>query len=228
MAIRFVSRFCNFNLREIASNHIWYRAITSNASGRPPSLSNAAVAQLVKEFFCFQDVDVRSVKQLPSYDDRNFYFRGTPESTRASLNSSEGEYLLKLNNPHCTSYSVLQGINALLNHLHASAFTKCIQPLASRQGEDLLKISKDKLYEYNGHLERPHDLYENIIMGAESTMAQHEEFFMRVVTFIPGECLDDVDKCYLTPRLLYDVGHAVGSAAAIMQVYCVFSACARL
>ena len=49
----------------------------SNAAGRPPSLSSAAVTKLVKEYFCFQHVDEHSVKHLPSYDDRDFYFRGT-------------------------------------------------------------------------------------------------------------------------------------------------------
>ena len=46
---------------------------------------------------------------------------------------------------------------------------------------------------------------------------------MRVVSYIPGECLDHVDKCYLTPSLLYSVGHSVGRAEAIIQVdyiYC--------
>ena len=189
------------------------RIMASNAAGRPPSLSSAAIAKLVKEYFYFHDVDERSVKQLPSYDDRNFYFRGcatTPEPA-SSITSrsilSDREYILKLNNPLIVSYDVLSGINDLLNHLHAKSFTKCNQPLASRGG-DLLKITKEELLEYEGHLEP----VETGDKSGECT------YFLRVLTFIPGECFDKVDKHCLTPRLLYDVGHCIGSAEAILQV----------
>ena len=184
----------------------------SNAAGRPPSLSSAAVAKLAKEYFYFQYVDEHSVKQLPSYDDRNFYFRGTvvPEGA-ASVGSStsSGEYVLKLNNPLLASCDILKGINDLLNHLHAKGFVKCNQPLINREGSDLLNITKDKLLEHENHLEST----ENMDESGKCT------FFLRVLTFIPGECFDQVDKCYLTPRLLYDVGHCVGSAEAILQVW---------
>ena len=185
----------------------------SNAAGRPPSLTSAAVTKLVKECFCFQYVDEHSVKQLPSYDDRNFYFRGTvpPEAAAniSPLSISSGEYVLKLNNPLLTSYDVLKGMNDLLNHLHARGFVKCNQPLVSRLGVDLLKITKDELLEYESHVAPS----ENIDKSGECT------FFMRILTFIPGECLDKVDKHYLTPRLLYDVGHCIGSVEAILQVW---------
>ena len=193
------------------------RIMSSNAAGRPPSLNSAAVAKLVKEYFYFHDVDERSVKQLPSYDDRNFYFRGstttsTPEPA-SSISSrsimSDREYILKLNNPLIVSYDVLRGINDLLNHLHAKNFTKCNQVLASREGGDLLKITKEKLLEYEDHLEP----VETGDKSGECT------YFLRVLTFIPGDCFDKVDKHYLTPRLLYDVGHCIGSAEAILQVY---------
>ena len=177
----------------------------SSAAGRPPSLSSAAVTKLVKNFFCFQDVDVQSVKQFPSYDDRNFYFRGTPEG---SVNRLEGEYVLKLNNPQFSSYDVLKGINALLKHLHANGFTQCISPMVSRKGADLLEITGKELFEYDSHLKQSEELKESAYMFS----------YMKVVTFIPGECLDEVDKCYLTPRLLYDVGKCIGSAEAILRV----------
>ena len=107
--------------------------LPSAATGRPPSLSRAAVTRLVTKVFPFQHVDQNSVKQLPSYDDRNFYFRGTPEHTPLEGASAymEREYVLKLNNPLLASYGVLKGINALLYHLHSKGFTECIQPMAS-------------------------------------------------------------------------------------------------
>ena len=194
----------------------------SCSAGRPPALCRAAVVKLVKEFFWFESVDEQSVKEFPSYDDRNFYFRGTLETvTRAADPADgmdaassltphaqpklEGEYVLKLNNPLFASYEVLLGTNSLLNYLHANGCTRCIRPLVGRAGADVLEITKEKLMDYESNS----DLIEKI---AES------KFFMRVVTFIPGECLDTVDKHHLTPRLLYDVGSCVGSTCALLQV----------
>lgn len=195
----------------------------SCSAGRPPALSNAAVANLVKHYYRFETVDKQSVKQFPSYDDRNFYFRGIPEvqpheplhipthpdfsAVRAVANQhrAEGEYVLKLNNPLFASFDVLKGINALLNHLHSNGCTKCIRPILSREKNDVLDITREKLLEFDSDLDVPEG-------EAES------KFYMRVVTFIPGECLDEIDKHHLTPRLLYDVGYCIGNANAIMQV----------
>lgn len=193
--------------------------MNSVTAGRPPSLSNAAVAKLVKDFFPFKAVDELSVKQFPSYDDRNFYFRGTleeapswePSATCAantdpkSAEDFEKEYVLKLGNPMFASYEVLNGTNALLNHLHAKGFTRCICPLVGRAGADVMVIARERLREYDSTLEVPEKMPEPNV-------------HLRVVTFIPGECFDEVDKHYLTPRLLYDLGHCMGNVNSIMQV----------
>ncbi len=56
------------------------------AAGRPPMVENETLAKLVSELYPF-----KAVKQLPSYDDRNYYFRGTTEE------KGEGEeFVLKL------------------------------------------------------------------------------------------------------------------------------------
>ena len=193
--------------------------MNSVTAGRPPSLSNAAVAKLVKDFFPFIAVDELSVKQFPAYDDRNFYFRGTlkeaptwersatctKDTNPKAADSFEKEYVLKLGNPLFASYEVLRGTNALLNHLYANGCTRCIRPLVGRAGADVLVIAREKLREYDNTLVLPEKMVEPNI-------------HLRVVTFIPGECFDEVDKHYLTPRLLYDLGHFMGSANAIMQV----------
>ena len=185
----------------------------SAATGRPPSLSRAAVTRLVTEVFPFQHVDQNSVKQLPSYDDRNFYFRGTPVRTPLEGAGAymEREYVLKLNNPLLASYGVLKGINTLLTHLHNKGFTECIQPMNSRDGEDVIQITGDQLREHGTCDHDPESITETVDECARPA-------FMRVVSYIPGECLDHVDKHYLTPSLLYSVGYSVGRAQAIIQV----------
>ena len=74
----------------------------------------------------------------------------------------------------------------------------------------MLKIPRNKLLEYDGS-EKP------VVTGSSDELAELV-CFARVVTFIRGECFDEVDKSYLTPRLLYDVGHCIGQANAILEV----------
>ena len=203
-AIRSISTWCN-----VMNNLV--------SAGRPPPLGNAAVAKLVKDYFPFKFVDELSVKQFPAYDDRNFYFRGTleegatpfatpiaEEDPKAAKNF-EKEYVLKLGNPLFASHEVLKGTNVLLNHLHANGCSWCIRPLVGRDGSDVFVIAREKLREYDSTPVLPEKTAEPNV-------------HMRVVTFIPGECFDEVEKQYLTPRLLYDLGHHLGSASAIMQV----------
>ena len=189
--------------------------MTSVSAGRPPSLSNAAVAKLVKDFFLFQAVDELSIKQFPSYEDRNFYFRGTLEAPteraaaeigKPAANTFEGEYVLKLGNPLFASYEVLKGTNALLNHLHANGCTRCIRPLIGREGANVFVIAREKLRE---HYDSTLELSEKMV---------EPNVHLRILTFIPGECFDEVDKHHLTPRLLYDLGQCMGSANTVMQV----------
>ena len=212
-----VTRAVRVLVRSFAS---WCSNMNTVTAGRPPSLSHATVAKLVKDFFPFKAVDEQSVKQFPAYDDRNFYFRGTLEegapawkpsatpTTEADPKAVENfkkEYVLKLGNPLFASYEVLKGTNALLNHLHANGCTWCIRPIVGRDGADVFVIAKEKLREYDSTLELPEKIAEPNV-------------HMRVVTFIPGECFDEVEKHYLTPRLLYDLGHRMGSANTVMQV----------
>lgn len=202
--------------RAVRRIYSWCSNMNSVTAGRPPSLSNAAVAKLVKDYFPFIAVDELSVKQFPAYDDRNFYFRGTLEEgvrpfatptagADPKAGNFEREYVLKLGNPLFASYEVLKGTNALLNHLHANGCNWCIRPLVGRDGTDVLVITREKLNEYDSTLVLPEKIVEPNV-------------HLRVVTFIPGECFDEVEKHYLTPRLLYDLGHHMGSANAVMQV----------
>ena len=186
--------------------------------GRPPALSNSAIAKLIKDHFRFSLVNEATVKELPSYVDRNIYFRGTPELTDTShcygeLVSStdqpdELEYVLKLNNPFFASYDILCGIDELLVYLHRKGINKCIYPLKSRKGDDTLEISREHLLTYES------------LVSSEVSVSEGTEvkFLMRVVTYIPGECLDHVEKQYLTPGLLYDIGNYIGRVDAVLSV----------
>jgi len=42
-----------------------------------PEVKGCSIAKLVTTLFPFKEVDKHSVKQLPSYEDRNYYLAGT-------------------------------------------------------------------------------------------------------------------------------------------------------
>ena len=182
--------------------------------GRPPLLSNSAIANLVKDSFCFSEVVESTVKELPSYVDRNIYFRGTLESTVTSQEESshqyeDKEYVLKLNNPFFTSFEILAGINSLLDYLQSKGITKCILPLQGRKGQSTTEITGEDLL-----------CYEKEEVSETTSEMKGMKFLMRIVTFIPGECFDSVDKQYLTPRLLDSVGNFIGKVDAVLNVSC--------
>lgn len=51
--------------RAVRCIYSWCSNMNSVTAGRPPSLSNAAVVKLVKDYFPFKAVDELSVKQFP-------------------------------------------------------------------------------------------------------------------------------------------------------------------
>jgi len=82
------------------------------ASGRycrPPELNGCIVAKLVAALFPFKEIDGRVVKQLPSYEYRNYYLAGT---TTAGGESME-EFVLKISNS-LMDIEVVEGLNAVL------------------------------------------------------------------------------------------------------------------
>jgi len=142
--------------------------------------------------FPFKEIDGRVVKQLPSYEDRNYYLAGT---TTAGGESME-EFVLKISNS-LMDIEVVEGLNAVTSHLHRQGFN-CPQPVPSRKGIAILKISKEQL-----------------LTGDPGAREGRKEFCVRLLTFIPGETLDSVPY---TPRLAYEAGRYLGSMDAALQV----------
>ncbi len=157
----------------------------SSATGRPPLLSASAVAQTVTKCFHFKMVDEATFKHLPSYCDRNYYFQG-----ETTLEKGQEEFILKLVNPVCMSYEAIEGIIEVLKHLNSRGLLSPY-PLSSRTGTDVIELSSAEL-----------------LMKKASSNEGGEimKYPVYVLSFIPGEIFDHVDKKYLTPALLYQVG----------------------
>ena len=160
---------------------------------RPPELKGCIVAKLVAVLFPFKDIDEHSVKQFPSYEDRNYYLAGT---TTAGDETME-EFVLKISNSLMDA-EIKEGLNTVTSYLHKKGF-ECPQPVPSRKGIVVLKMSKEQL-----------------VTGNPGAREGRKEFCVQLLTFIPGETLDSVPY---TPRLAYEAGRYLGSMDTALQVY---------
>ena len=159
----------------------------SVAAGRPPFLSTQQALAAIKKHFIFKEVDESSIKEFPSYRDRNYYFQG--ECT----DESHSEFVFKQSNPLSTTFEVMEGVNAVMKHLHSRSL-KTPYPLASKTGSDLIELSKSEL------------------LGSDDNSAEPEcmKYPVYVLSFIPGEIFDHVSKALLTPKLLFEIGELLG------------------
>ena len=57
----------------------------ANGFVRPPELESSIVAKLIPAVFPFKKVEESSVKQLPSYEDRNYYLTGVTEGVTSGV-----------------------------------------------------------------------------------------------------------------------------------------------
>ena len=160
---------------------------------RPPELKGCVVTKLVAALFPFKDIDEHSVKQFPSYEDRNYYLAGT---TTAGDETME-EFVLKISNSLMDA-EIKEGLNTVTSYLHKKGF-ECPQPVPSRKGTVVLKMSKEQL-----------------VTGNPGAREGRKEFCVQLLTFIPGETLDSVPY---TPRLAYEAGRYLGSMDTALQVY---------
>jgi len=181
-----------------------YISVMSATAGRPPVLTAHVVAELICELFPFKAVDQCSVKQLESYDDRNFYFCGDFEweTLGDGIKSDSREFVFKLSNPLVASYEVTEGLNVIMQRLNQEGFN-CPLPLKGRKGWEIENVSESQLIETQTN---------------DSVCGNERIFCARVLTFIPGELMDRVNKHCLTPQLLYNIGNFVGRMDTALQV----------
>ncbi len=157
-------------------------------------------------------VEEGSVKQFPSYDDRNYYFQGTlgdefvPGSSKGTKDqpNKDGleEFVLKINSM-LYPRDLVDGLNCMMSHLRGKGI-QCPYPLTSRNGRQLEMCSESRLSKCE-------------------TNDKEKEYCVRVLFFIRGDVLDKIDKVHITPGLVYETGKYVGSLDAALQVGCVYS-----
>ncbi len=165
-------------------------------SGRPPQLKPASIVKLIKLYYDFEQVTEDFVTQFPSYYDLNFYFRGLYQEI-------EGEYMLKVLNRVRISIAMASGLSVLWSHLNENGLNYTSM-LPNKKGERVSTLTLRELVQFEE--EQP----------PEAVLAFL--FSVRVMRFVPGEVFDMVDKHYLTPHLLFQVGAFVGRIDTALKV----------
>ena len=147
---------------------------------------------------------MEEVKKMPSYVDRNFYFRGNIAGKFMGPRANEmtSEFVLKITNAS-VNCEVTNGLNCALKHLYGKGF-QCPYPLASRSGKETEVLNESQLLKGE--------------FGNRESRGEENEFCARVLFFIPGEMMDKIDQVYVTPRLMYELGQYIGSIDAALQV----------
>ena len=175
--------------------------VMSVAAGRPPNLSKEALSHVVRTYFNFSSVHEESVKIFPSYTDRNYYFEGE------CLDGGGPEFVLKLYNPLCSSLSELKGINEIMNLIQSCGIIPQ-RPQNSRAGPDVIELYHRELLMDNTSNKRVTSVKEKVALKDGPGLSISAELFCyaSVLSFAHGEMFDHVEKEYLIPDLLHEIG----------------------
>ena len=204
---------------------------------RPPVNKNQALF-LANRLFGLDVADASTTEEFNSYEDRNFYMRGTLRDTKGEVKetgSSTDEFILKIVNH---TYSVVDGLieaqSSSMLYLIERGF-HCQEPISSRFGgtevmckvpqegptssqDDVTEVTKDHGLGAVENGESTHLIGGIGLFNGEEY--DSDKFFIcavRLLTFIPGQVLCDVPW---TEDLLYHLGRHLGEVDLALQVRC--------
>lgn len=178
---------------------------------RPPPLSTKAVTNLIKDYFSFRHIVEDSIKELVSYDDRNYYFRGElspSESTAIPLRQrvhvvSENEYVLKiLNRRDSSKTDTVEFLTEMKKYLYTKGFNVPF-PIQSLKGSEIVTMTEQTLSSYKESCTS--NTVEQLENG--SIPSNLGQFCIRILMYIPGEMFHNIPQ---TPRLMFKLGEYIG------------------
>ena len=168
-----------------------------------PFVTREHAISLASEIFNL-DIDSSSqsaVKELGSYDDRNFYVRGTKEGI-------EREYVLKVSNSDDSEYEgLLEELNTVMLHLDKGGIP-CSVPQQTASGKYL------ELRQFTA-MPDSHPVKRAKKDEKEPVLHKHA---VRLFTFMPGKTMRDVPN---TTDLCFKVGSFAAEVHKVLKVRCV-------
>jgi hydroxylysine kinase len=155
-----------------------------------PALTCSAACKLAKAFFPFVSLKETAIKELNSYDDRNFYIEGVIEE---QTKRESGAFMLKITNrQESASIALLEAQNDFMLHLLEGGFA-APRPVQARNGSYIVAYSIP-------HPDSP---------GHDPVYA------IRLFTFLQGDLLAEVKQ---DPCLLVEVGKTIGKISIHLKV----------
>ncbi len=141
------------------------------------------------------------MKQLPGYEDRNFYLEAFITETKSEETNSTASrrFVLKVFNS-VTPQELAEGITSVLMHLKSRGI-HCPVPVVSREGNTVLVLPEEEILQQDAAVIRSR---------------RKPKFCTVLLTYISGMTLEKVAEP--SPQLLYEVGKYVGEIDAALQV----------
>ncbi len=181
-----------------------------SSDGRPPELRENEVSSLVCRHFQIKTVYEDTVKALPGYDDRNYFFKGMTSSGKIE------PFILKVFNCIHSSVSEIEGYHQIIRKLQSSGIILQV-PVRSKKGSDIIVLSKNELNKvhgvptgHNGDSHSPNIQEDNSVIEAS--------YVVSILSFIPGELFDEIDKSHLVPSILQDIGRNAATMDMVLKV----------
>ena len=185
---------------------------------RPPPLSPEVVKKLVIERFSISAVDVSTIRELDSYEDRNYLFQGTLAATgNDTLVASE--YVFKvLNWRDSLSPRLTEGMNEMMLHLRNKGY-RCSYPIpAAVTGErDMYSVvlTEEQLDAFVSLDQTRLDV--QCKTDVNYSKQNGKKFDVRVLVYVEGQPMGKM-KTPPSERLLYATGQYVGGMDLALQV----------
>ena len=175
-----------------------------------PSVDTAGAVRLASSLYGLNISDPSLVREFVSYDDRNFYMKGTlphvhhvhGNDGEGLLRKSEDEFVLKiLNHVDSENISSVQGQNEALLFLKEMGFA-CPVPSRALNGEYTIKCSLNPVEVGNTRKDEEDEQSDRV-------------FAVRLLSFVPGKLLRDV-PC--TAEVLFSLGRYTAKMNKALQV----------
>ena len=181
-----------------------------------PNVDKMKAVTLTSLLFGLHVTDSSQVKEFVSYDDRNFYLKGSlpgnvKESGRGNHHDqqqmNEGEFVLKILN-HVDSENIpyVNAQNEIMLHLKACGFV-CPVPMRSLNGEFTVQCEVES--SNFGYEEDQKQTFNQQGHPVRRVCA------VRLLSFVPGKLLKDVN---CTPDLLFNLGCYAAKMNKALQV----------
>lgn len=173
----------------------------------PPRLSEDKIHDFLLRYFPFAAVDLKSIKEFPSYVDRNYYFTANLHDTSSS---SQEQFILKfLNSTDSSDLGVMDGLMQLMIFLHGEGIN-CPFPVPTPASHHYIMLTHSTLATYAASSSPDAVQLDKVITNPplQYTPSSCEPHYcVYVLRFVEGH---DVSVRH-TPEFLYNLGTYIGN-----------------